>query len=278
MQDPISHPPQQSAAHVANARAWDAYARNQQRFAKPVTDKQFAERLDAISGDPWLGGGLKHARVLCLGSGGGMQSALYAAAGAEVTVVDISSEMLALDRQVAAERGFAVRTLQASMDDLSSLGSAHFETVVQPVSTCYVPDVAAVYREVARVIVSGGLYVSQHKQPVNLQAAVKPGNLGYELNEPYYRSGPLPAVCGSPHREEGMLEFLHRWEDLIGGLCRSGFMVEDLVEPPHARVEAAPGSFQHRSWYVPPYVRIKARRRGPQESPANSAPVFAESD
>ena len=33
MQDPISHPPQQSAAHVANARAWDAYARNQQRFA-----------------------------------------------------------------------------------------------------------------------------------------------------------------------------------------------------------------------------------------------------
>ena len=44
--------------------------------------------------------------MLCLAAGGGKQSALYAAAGAEVTVVDLSPEMLALDRQVAAERSW----------------------------------------------------------------------------------------------------------------------------------------------------------------------------
>ena len=152
-----------------------------------------------------------------------MQSALYAAAGADVTVVDISSEMLALDRQVAAERRLMLKTLEASIDALGALESSQFETVVQPVCSCYVPDVQAVYREVARVIAPGGLYVSQHKQPGSLQASVKPGNLGYFLESPYYGGGPLPSVTGSPHREDGTFEFLHRWEELIGGLCRSGF-------------------------------------------------------
>jgi SAM-dependent methyltransferase len=251
-----------SASHTTNALAWDAYARTQQRFARPVTDKEFSERLAAIANDHWLAGSLAGARVLCLGSGGGMQSPLYAAAGAQVTVVDISGEMLALDRRAAAERGLEVTTLEASIDDLTALDSGRFDTVIQPVSSCYVPDVVAVYREVARVIVPGGLYVSQHKQPVNLQATVKPGNLGYVIDEPYYRSGPLPPVTGSPHREAGTLEFLHRWEELLGGLCRSGFQLEDLSEPQHTRRDAVRGSFAHRSLYVAPYVRVKARRFG----------------
>ena len=81
--------------------------------------------------------------------------------------------------------------------------------------------------------------------------------------EPYYRRGPLPPVDGSPHREAGTLEFLHRWEELLGGMCRAGFVIEDLLEPLHADDDgAAIGSFAHRSRYVAPYVRIKARRVG----------------
>jgi hypothetical protein len=67
-------------------------------------------------------------------------------------------------------------------------------------------------------------------------------------------------VPGSRHREEGALEYLHRWEQLIGGMCRSGFVVEDLMEPLHAARGAERGSFAHRSAYVAPYVRILARR------------------
>lgn len=60
-----------------------------------------------------------------------------------------------------------------------------------------------------------------------------------------------------------------RWEELLGAMCRSGFVIEDLIEPFHAEPQAAPGSFPHRSRYVPPYVRIKARRTGPL--PANQS-------
>jgi hypothetical protein len=168
--------------------------------------------------------------------------------------------MLELDRQVAAERKLHLRTVETSMDDLSMLEPGEFDAVVHPVSTCYTPDVQEVYRQVARVTRSGGVYISQHKQPASLQADVAPSSRGYELIEPYYRRGPLPPVAVSPHREEGALEYLHRWEELIGGLCRAGFVIEDLIEPLHANPAAERSSFGHRSRYVAPYVRILGRR------------------
>ena len=250
-----------SPVHKHNQDSWDAMAREQRRFAQPVLDRQFADALKALQADPWFEGRLAGARLLCLGSGGGRQSALYAAAGAEVTVVDISREMLALDREVASQRRLDLRPVQASIDDLSAFAPTSFDIVVQPVSSCYVPDVGAVYRQVARVVVGGGIYISQHKQPASLQCVSDPNAGGYALTEPYYRSDPLPQVAGSPCREEGTLEFLHRWEQLIGGLCRAGFVVEDLSEPLHAKTNAPRGSFADRCHFLPPYVRIKARRR-----------------
>ena len=249
------------SAHDHNRQAWDALVREKQPLTRPAPDADFATPLKTVDPVGWLGDSIAGKRLLCLAAGGGKHAALYAAAGAMVTVVDLSAEMLALDRQVAAERGLNMRIIQASMDDLSMLGTAQYDIVVHPVSTCYVPDVLAVYREVARVIGPGGLYISQHKSPTSLQAGVRRGPRGhYEFVEPYYRTGPLPPVVGSPHREPGTLEYLHRWEDLLGGLCRVGFVIEDLIEPLHAKPNAEPGSFSHRSQFVAPYLRIKARR------------------
>ncbi len=255
-----------SSAHDHNRQAWDARARAEERFTRPAPDEQFSDPLVVVDAAGWLGPSIAGRRVLCLAAAGGRQSALYAAAGAEVTVVDLSAEMLAIDRQVAAERGFSIRTIEASMDDLSAVSPASFDIVVQPVSTCYVPDVSAVYRQVARVIVAGGVYISQHKQPASLQASVEPSRRGYEIVEPYYRRGPLPASAPSSHREAGTLEFLHRLEELLGGMCRAGFSIEDVIEPLHADASAAGGSFAHRSHYVAPYIRIKARRTGHSSS------------
>ncbi len=253
-------PDYSASAREQNRRAWDALVGRQQRFTRPASDQYVADSSAIIAHDSWLPGGVAGRRVLCLASGGGRQSAFYASAGATVTVVDVSPEMLSLDRQVAAERGLNIRAVETSMEDLSAFATAEFDVVIQPVSTCYVPNVARVYREVSRVIAPGGIYISQHKQPGSLQADVQPSPRGYELQEPYYRSGPLPPVVGSLHREEGTAEFLHRWEELLGELCRAGFVIEDLMEPPHADPAAAAGSFGHRSCYVAPYVRIKARR------------------
>lgn len=246
--------------HDHNRRAWDAMVQDRQRFTRPARDEDFANPLKTVDGLGWLGPSIRGQKVLCLAAGGGKHGPLYAAAGALTTVVDISPGMLELDREVAAERRLELRTIEASMDDLACFQTGEFDLVVQPVSTCYVPEIGPVYREVARITRPGGLYISQHKTPQSLQADVQAAAKGYELSEPYYRTGPLPAVVGSRHREEGTLEYLHRWEELIGLLCRSGFVLEDLVEPLHAKADAVPGSWEHRSRFVAPYVRLKARR------------------
>jgi SAM-dependent methyltransferase len=245
-------------------------------LATPATDADFRDPLATIDPAGWLGGDIRGWRVLCLAAGGGRHGALYAAAGAAVTVVDISGGMLELDRAAAAERGFDMRLVQTSMEDLSMFAAGEFDLVVHPVSTCYVPDVRPVFAAAARVTRAGGLYVSQHKSPVSLQAGLRPvtgeageaGGLrpplagGYVLQEPYYREGPLPAAEASHLRERGTLEFLHRFEELIGGVCRAGFVIEDFLEPLHASAGAARGEFGHRARYVAPYLRIKARRLG----------------
>ena len=264
-----------SSFHDHNRRAWDRLAEKRRRFTQPARDEDLTDPLASLDPRGWLGGDVAGKPLLCLAAGGGRQSAQYATAGAVVTVVDISPRMLALDRQVAAERGLDIRVIEASMDDLSALSPASFQIVIHPVSTCYLPDIGAVYREVARVMVPGGVYISQHKQPVSLQADVSPTARGYELIEPYYRSGPLPPVGESLHRERGALEFLHRWEEMIGGLCRAGFVIEDLSEPLHAQTDASPGDFKHRSGYAPPYVRIKARRVGEPASEDRKAKIWS---
>lgn len=210
----------------------------------------------------WLGGDVRGKRLLCLAAGGGRQGPIYAAAGAVVTVVDLSPAMLELDRIVSEERQLKLRTVEASMDDLSSLADDSFDIVIHPVSTCYVPDIKRVYQEVARVIVSDGIYVSQHKQPTSLQADIEPVQGAYRIQHGYYDAAPIPAT-EKPNliREEGTLEYVHRWEELIGAMCMAGFSIEALTEPFHARKDVAAGTFGHRSSFIAPYVRIKAVRR-----------------
>ena len=246
-----------------NARAWDNLAKGGALLARPAMDADFANPLRTVDPLGWLGPSIQGWRVLCLAAGGGRQSALYAAAGAEVTVLDISRQMLAQDAEVARERKLKLRIVEGSMTDLSMFAAGEFDYVLQPVSSCYVPDVVAVYQQVARVLRPAGLYISQHKSPVSLQVPVKRQAAGYVLTETYYRDKPLPAATEpSRLREVGATEYLHRWEQLIGGLCRAGFVVEDLIEPAHAEVDAEPGTFAHRAQYIAPYVRIKARRIG----------------
>ncbi len=253
--------------HWHNRAAWDRLAKKQDRLAKPARDVDFADPLKSVDGPGWLGGNINGKRVLCLAAGGGRQGPIYAAAGAIVTVVDISPAMLELDRVVAAERNIQLRTVEASMDNLSSLSDDSFDIVIHPVSTCYVPDVVPVYLEVARVLCAGGIYISQHKQPTSLQTTLDAQAGGFQIVHPYYKKDPLPP-SEKPNliREEGTLEYVHRWEELLGAMCRAGLAIEDMTEPMHAKPDAEANSFAHRCQFVAPYIRVKARRMGERKT------------
>lgn len=249
-----------------NAAAWNRFAETGSQFARVATDEECRRPLQTLDSRGWLPPSVAGLNVLCLAAGGGWQSILYAVAGAHVTVVDLSPSMLARDEREAARRGLSLRLIESSMTDLSMLPEAGFDIVHQPVSTCYVKDLAAVYAEVARVTREGGCYISQHKQPTSLQITARTPADQYVLGIGYYHEGALPPVEDTAYREAGAVEFLHRWGDLVGGLCRAGFVIEDLREPRRGDPAATPGDYRHRGQFVAPYVRLKARRvaRPPQ--------------
>lgn len=261
-------PAQRSAALRASQQCYDAMVANEVALCRPASDAELADPLATLDPIGWLGGTVAGKKLLCLAAGGGRQSALYATAGAHVTVVDLSAAMLELDRQVAHRRGLQLRLIQSSMDQLGMLATASFDIVVHPVSTCYLPDVAPVFGEVARVLSPGGIYVSQHKSPASLQTSHRRnGASHYWIQHAYYRSSPVPPVsqpssASGRLREPGAVEYLHRLEQLIGGICRSGMVIEDFIEPLHAEPDAVVDSFADRARFVAPYLRIKARRVG----------------
>lgn len=242
-----------------NQWAWDNLARQGSGFARPASNEDFQHPERVINPFGWIPGTVAGKRVLCLAAGGGRHGPVFASQQAEVTVVDLSEAMLWLDREIARREKVLLKTIKASMNDLSALGNGIFDIVLHPVSTCYVENIRTVYREVARVIKTGGIYISQHKQPISLQADAKPSANGvYRIQEPYHRSGPLPFIGDSEHREAGTKEFLHTLEAILGGMCDQGFVINDVKEPNHADHLAPQGSFQERSRYVPPYIAVKA--------------------
>jgi len=258
-----------------NQTAWNRLS-NGSPFAHIATDDECRDPLKCLDGRGWLPASVAGWDVLCLAAGGGWQSILYASAGARVTVVDLSPGMLQLDIREAARRGLSVTVLEASMDDLSQLRDQSFDLVHQPVSTCYVPEIEAVYREIARVLRDGGMYISQHKQPTSLQISHRDARDRYVIGVEYFTTGPLPEVADRSYRETGAVEYLHRWEELVGGLCRAGFVLEDLREPYRGDPKQPAGHFGHRGLFIPPYVRMKARRlnRPTSDEPAASSALW----
>ena len=244
-----------------NRRVWNQLAASGSLFATVATDEEVADPLRTLDGRGWLPQSVYGKDVLCLASGGGWQAILYAAAGAHVTVVDLSDEMLQLDIQEARRRRLSVRTVQASMDDLSDLGDSTFDIVHQPVSSCYVPELRSVYDEVARVLRDEGIYISQHKQPTSLQISHRTERQQFVIGVEYYQKGPVPRQSDESYRETGAVEYLHRWDQLIGDLCHAGFVLEDLSEPLRADYSVDVAHYGYRGRYIPPYVRLKARRR-----------------
>ena len=62
-----------------------------------------------------------------------------------------------------------IERLECDVLDLSPLADRRFDLVYQPVSTLYLPDVRRCYRQVASVLRPGGLYWSEHWNPVEMQ-------------------------------------------------------------------------------------------------------------
>jgi predicted TPR repeat methyltransferase len=95
------------------------------------------------------------ARVIDLGCGTGLVGVALAAAGAEITGVDLSPRML----EIAAKRGDYTHLEQGELiAALSRIPSGSVQAVLAADVFIYVGDLAEVFAEAARVLAPGGLF------------------------------------------------------------------------------------------------------------------------
>jgi SAM-dependent methyltransferase len=172
--------------------------------------------------------------VLCLASGGGQQGPILAAAGARVVVFDASSGQLGQDQAVARREGLDLVTRQGFMHDLSAFADNAFDIIFHPVSNCFAPDIAPVWRECFRVLRPGGVLLAGFMNPMVYifdAEAQDRGELVVRFCLPYADVVDLP-----PEELERLIardhtvEFSHTLEAQIGGQLQAGFVLTHLFE------------------------------------------------
>jgi SAM-dependent methyltransferase len=171
----------------------------------------------------WLGE-LRGRKVLCLAGAGGLQGPLLAAAGADVTVLDLSLRMLQNDREIALREGLAMQLEHGNMCDLSRFDDGCFDLVINPPSLFYVPDVMVVFREVYRVLKPGGSFIMASSNPIAYVC-------DYDEALGCYKAVNRMPWCAQDHADQGdWIEYGHTMESYIGGQLQCGFVLTGYVE------------------------------------------------
>ena len=159
-----------------NAETIDRWIREGWEWGKPISHESYEKAkqgewnvlLTPTRPVPhrWFGE-LKGKKILGLASGGGQQMPIFAALGADCTVLDYSLLQCESERLVAQREGYAIRILRADMTKPLPFPDESFDLIFHPVSNCYVREVRPIWRECFRVLRHGGELLSGTDHFVN---------------------------------------------------------------------------------------------------------------
>ncbi|MBT9134820.1 MAG: putative methyltransferase YcgJ [Firmicutes bacterium] len=171
---------------------------------------------------------LKGKRVLGLASGGGQQMPIFAALGAECTLLDYSERQIASDLAVAARERYGITTVRADMTLALPFADDSFDLIFHPVSNCYIEDVLHVWRECYRILRAGGkLMAGMNNGFSYLFDEADEKTIKYRL--PFNPLQNRELLAGLEATDSG-IQFSHTLDEQIRGQLKVGFKLLDLYE------------------------------------------------
>ena len=247
-----------------NKARWEELSGANVMFSRPWLELDEALARQRVDPENVLGE-IAGKGVLCLAGGGGQQSVAFGMLGAKVTIFDLSETQLRKDQEATAHYGFQVRTLQGDMRDLSAFADNSFDIVWHAHSINFVPDVQAVFAEVARVLRPGGKYrFSCHNPYVHGVCEDDWNGEGYVLKQPYV-DGEVQYASpewdvhdenGNVQRIVGPREFRHTLTTIMNGLLAQGFILLRVTERTQQDPDADPGSWEHLQSVTASYIDL----------------------
>ena len=165
--------------------------------------------------------------MLGLASGGGQQMPIFAALGAECTVLDYSEKQIQSELMVAEREGYTVNAIRGDMTKPLPFADDTFDLIFHPVSNCYIEDVTHVWRECFRILKKGGRLMAGMDNGINFLFDEDEREIKYRL--PY---NPLKdrSLLISMEKQNCGIQFSHTVEEQIRGQLKAGFTLLDVYE------------------------------------------------
>ena len=194
---------------------------------KPMPKEWFAPYYDKESK-------LAGVKLLGLASGGGQQMPVFAALGADCTVLDYSRRQLANEELVAERENYSINIVRADMTSPLPFGDGNFDIIFHPVSNSYVEDVYHIWNECYRVLKPGGLLIAGMDNGASYLFNYDYDDDDIPMLTKMYKMpfNPLknPALAAEFSDTDDAFEFSHTIEEQIGGQLKAGFILTDLYE------------------------------------------------
>ena len=245
-----------------NRERWNALARANVEYSRPFLDYTIEQASENI----YRHGILKDVaekKVLCLASGGGQDSVAFGLLGADVTVLDLSDVQLERDREGAIHHGLKTKTIQGDMRDLSFFPENQFDIVWQVYSINFIPSVEPVFREVRRVLKSGGIYFLQFANPFTIGVdEEKWDGKAYPLDSLYidgedmsvrFPDWDVEQLDGTFIKSVSPHEFRHTLGAVLNNMTANGFILLGLWEWKRKDENPEPGSWAYFTQVAPPW-------------------------
>lgn len=217
-----------------NAATIDRWIEEGWEWGQPISHEEY---VNAVNGKwnmvltptkpvphEWFGQ-LKGKKVLGLASGGGQQMPIFAALGADCTILDYSEKQLESERFVSQREGYDIEIIRADMTRPLPFADETFDLVFHPVSNCYVKEVKPIFKEVFRILKHGGIFLAGVDNQINY--------LVDDDEKTIINTMPFDPLTNPEHRAQlertdcGM-QFSHTLEEQLGGQLEAGLVLTNL--------------------------------------------------
>ena len=174
----------------------------------------------------WFGD-LKGKKVLGLASGGGQQMPIFAALGAECTLLDYADSQLESDLLMAEKEGYAIDIVKADMSKPLPFADESFDLIFHPVSNVYVKDVRSIWKECYRILKKGGILLAGMDNGINFLFDDEEKMLINSLPfDPLVNKEQMKQLTDS----DSGIQFSHTIEEQLGGQLEAGLVLQAIYE------------------------------------------------
>lgn len=219
-----------------NAETIDRWVAQGWQWGKPISHEDFVKAkngqwemlLTPTKPVPkrWYPRSMKGLKVLGLASGGGQQMPVFAACGADVTVLDYSLSQIRSEIDVAKREEYQIQTIRYDMTKRLPFSDESFDLIFHPVSNCYVEQVEDIFKECFRILKKGGILMCGLDNGINY---ISSDEISIDTALPFNPLKNSDQMQSLLKNDDGV-QFSHSLTEQLGGQLKAGFILIDLYE------------------------------------------------